>query len=221
MSGPILNPRSRYESGIGRTVGLRLFFRGQSTEISGANLRHVAREFLTDFGGCGCAGLFQHPLAFGSNPITTTVTNPISRFRAAGLGLAFLVTACAVNEAKSNPPVEQSALPSLDPVAVTAGQALSGISADSVAAADTTSVAKSAITVPSVPGRSKKDSFALVSAIRAGLKDIRWPVKTEAPLPGSILPAKRIVAYYGNPLSKKMGVLGEYAPNDMLARLDK
>jgi len=30
-----------------------------------------------------------------------------------------------------------------------------------------------------------------------------WPVKYPEPLPGSILPGKRIVAYYGNPLSKK------------------
>jgi hypothetical protein len=72
-----------------------------------------------------------------------------------------------------------------------------------------------------VPGRTKKDSIALVSAIRAGLKDTRWPVKTPAPLPGSILPAKRIVAFYGNPLSKKMGILGELPPPQMLARFDQ
>lgn len=46
-----------------------------------------------------------------------------------------------------------------------------------------------------------------------------WPVKYPAPLPGSILPGKRIVAYYGNPLSKRMGVLGEYRKDDMLRRL--
>jgi hypothetical protein len=48
-----------------------------------------------------------------------------------------------------------------------------------------------------------------------------WPVPGPEPLPGSILPAKRIVAYYGNPLSKRMGILGEVAPDEMLARLDK
>src|SRR6202008_1205793 len=53
------------------------------------------------------------------------------------------------------------------------------------------------------------------------MKDTRWPVETGPPLPGSILPAKRIVAYYGNPLSKRMGGLGEYPPNERLARLDK
>lgn len=48
-----------------------------------------------------------------------------------------------------------------------------------------------------------------------------WPVKGPAPLPGAVLPAKRIVAYYGNPLSKRMGILGEIAPDSMLARLDR
>jgi 2-hydroxychromene-2-carboxylate isomerase len=46
-----------------------------------------------------------------------------------------------------------------------------------------------------------------------------WPVKTPPILPGSILPAKRIVAYYGNPRSKKMGALGEYPKDEMLRRL--
>src|SRR5258706_8177830 len=77
------------------------------------------------------------------------------------------------------------------------------------------------ITVPSVKGRPKKDSLALVKAVRAGLESTQWPVKTPPPLPGSILPARRIVAFYGNPLSKKMGILGELPPDKMLARFDK
>ena len=47
-----------------------------------------------------------------------------------------------------------------------------------------------------------------------------WPVEGPAPLPGAILPGKRIVAYYGNPLSKRMGALGEFEPQEMLRRLD-
>jgi len=50
-------------------------------------------------------------------------------------------------------------------------------------------------------------------------KNMGWPVKTPPPLNGSILPGKRIVAYYGNPLSRKMGVLGEFPKDEMLARL--
>ncbi len=46
-----------------------------------------------------------------------------------------------------------------------------------------------------------------------------WPVKYPQPLPGSILPYKRVIAYYGNPLSKRMGVLGEYPKEEMLRRL--
>ena len=50
--------------------------------------------------------------------------------------------------------------------------------------------------------------------------DSLWPVKGPAPLAGSILPARRIIAFYGNPLSKRMGILGEFPPDVMLAKLD-
>jgi hypothetical protein len=46
-----------------------------------------------------------------------------------------------------------------------------------------------------------------------------WPVQCPPTLPGAILPHKRIVAYYGNPLSKRMGALGEYQKDEMLRRL--
>src|SRR2546423_4195388 len=77
------------------------------------------------------------------------------------------------------------------------------------------------ITVPSVKGRTKKDSLALVKAVRVGAENPNWPVKTATQLPGAILPGHRIVAFYGNPLSKRMGILGELPPEQMLARFDK
>jgi hypothetical protein len=46
-----------------------------------------------------------------------------------------------------------------------------------------------------------------------------WPPKIPQQLPGAILPGKRIVAYYGNPQSKRMGALGEYPKDEMLRRL--
>ena len=74
----------------------------------------------------------------------------------------------------------------------------------------------------SLPKRSRRDSVALASMTRPdSVLDRKWPVKMPPPLPGAILPAKRIVAYYGNPLSKKMGVLGEYPRDEMLAMLDR
>ena len=46
-----------------------------------------------------------------------------------------------------------------------------------------------------------------------------WPIKTPYPLAGAILPFKRVIAYYGNLYSTKMGVLGEYPEEKMLSRL--
>jgi hypothetical protein len=49
----------------------------------------------------------------------------------------------------------------------------------------------------------------------------RWPVKGDiVPLDGAILPFKRIVAYYGNIYSKKMGALGEYPPKELWKKLN-
>lgn len=62
-------------------------------------------------------------------------------------------------------------------------------------------------------GRSAKKSSAGPAPV--------WPVpNAPEPLPGAILPAKRIVAFYGNPLSRRMGILGEVDSATMLARLD-
>ena len=47
-----------------------------------------------------------------------------------------------------------------------------------------------------------------------------WPVKTDYPNAGAILPFKRVIAYYGNLYSRKMGVLGEYDEPLMLSKLD-
>lgn len=47
----------------------------------------------------------------------------------------------------------------------------------------------------------------------------RWPVKITYPLPGAILPYKRIVAFYGNLYSKRMGILGELPKERMLKKL--
>lgn len=47
----------------------------------------------------------------------------------------------------------------------------------------------------------------------------RWPAKAAYPQAGAILPFHRVVSYYGNLYSKKMGVLGEYPEDQMLAKL--
>jgi hypothetical protein len=90
---------------------------------------------------------------------------------------------------------------------------------DSAAAKDS-QPAPAALSVTMAPGRPKRDSLALIYAIRKFEREPGWPVKGPAPKPGAILPNKRIVAYYGNPLSKRMGILGEIPPDQMLAKLD-
>jgi hypothetical protein len=49
----------------------------------------------------------------------------------------------------------------------------------------------------------------------------RWPVKGPAPLPGALLPEHRIIAYYGNPRSNRMGILGQIPRDEMLDRLER
>ena len=71
-----------------------------------------------------------------------------------------------------------------------------------------------------IAGRNAHDSVSFYSAIRKGTRALAdWP-KGPDPLAGAILPHKRIVAFYGNPLSKRMGVLGEYPVDEMLKKLD-
>lgn len=52
-------------------------------------------------------------------------------------------------------------------------------------------------------------------------KTYKWPVKSVYPGDGALLPFNRIVAYYGNFYSTKMGILGEYPADEMLSRLRK
>ncbi|MEO8763902.1 MAG: hypothetical protein ABI416_06435 [Ginsengibacter sp.] len=47
----------------------------------------------------------------------------------------------------------------------------------------------------------------------------KWPVTFAYPSHGAILPFKRIVAFYGNMYSKKMGILGEIPRDSMLQKL--
>ena len=46
-----------------------------------------------------------------------------------------------------------------------------------------------------------------------------WPVKTPYPLPGAVLPYNRIIAFYGNLYSTRMGILGELPKDEMLKKL--
>jgi len=88
--------------------------------------------------------------------------------------------------------------------------------------AEETSTSTSDVVVkpkPVMPELDKKDYDRRLKIMANGAATSSWPVKTEYPLPGAILPFNRVVSYYGNLYSKKMGALGEYAPDTMLMKL--
>jgi hypothetical protein len=58
-----------------------------------------------------------------------------------------------------------------------------------------------------------------MKAIANGDTTGRWPHPAAYPLAGAIFPNYRIVAYYGNLYSKKMGILGELPKQEMLDKL--
>lgn len=49
----------------------------------------------------------------------------------------------------------------------------------------------------------------------------KWPAKMPYPLNGAILPYNRVVAFYGNLYSKKMGILGELPKDSMIKKLQQ
>lgn len=71
--------------------------------------------------------------------------------------------------------------------------------------------------------KSKIDTLAYNKKLKAlanGDSTGRWPVKPQPyPMDNAILPFKRIVAFYGNLYSKRMGVLGEYPPEELWIKL--
>jgi hypothetical protein len=81
----------------------------------------------------------------------------------------------------------------------------------SAAAPDSAASADSVERLPPLPlitGRSRRDSISLRAAMRAGRTNDAWPVAGPPARPGAILPHRRIVAYYGNPLSTAHGHSG-------------
>ena len=47
-----------------------------------------------------------------------------------------------------------------------------------------------------------------------------WPVKTAYPNAGALLPFNRIIAFYGNFYSTKMGILGQYPSDEVIKKLN-
>jgi hypothetical protein len=59
----------------------------------------------------------------------------------------------------------------------------------------------------------------LMTHITNGDSSGKWPVRADYPVAGAILPFKRIIAYYGNLYSTRMGILGELPEAQMVEKL--
>jgi hypothetical protein len=93
--------------------------------------------------------------------------------------------------------------------------------AENAAMATVETEAKPAEKKDSLPVESKELFDRNIVHMVNGDTSGHWPVKTDYPLAGAILPYKRIVSYYGNLYSKQMGILGELPPAQMLAKLQQ
>ena len=94
-------------------------------------------------------------------------------------------------------------------------------SADADRAATSSPAAETMLPLAGAPPASLatlQPRLALVPTAVPTLVPTAVPTPTLPPLP-ALLPDHLIVAYYGNPLAKEMGILGEVPPDQMLGRL--
>ena len=74
--------------------------------------------------------------------------------------------------------------------------------------------------VHSVPAALSISYQEKMDHIRNGDSSGKWANKAE-PLPGALLPYKRIISFYGNLYSKNMGILGELPKQEVLQKLQQ
>ena len=168
--------------------------------------RTIASSIIVGTVACGAESVGK-----GATPATASVPQ--------GTGVRDTIHVRTAHD--STPPAPDTAFRQISPAATAAPAAAAPTNTPSKSTAATKTPLP---TLSAGLHRSKQDSVSYAAAIRAGMRRTdagAWPVAGSAPLPGAILPGRRIVAFYGNPLSKKMGVLGEYPVDEMLAKLDQ
>ena len=140
-------------------------------------------------------------------PLATALTVVSAALLSAGLRPATAAATAVPSSQQATGPVAAPAQPAAQPAAHTAAPK----------AAQTGKTARK-------QAKGTKVAAAARAAARAAAPDTEPPyVQPPMPpaLPGSLLPAHRIVTYYGNPLSRRMGILGEIEVDAMMARLER
>jgi hypothetical protein len=144
---------------------------------------------------------------------------------AVGIAAALVLAGCAdknVPAADATPGGRRTATGEVTTDSGPANAPLAGSGAVAITSASVSGTKDTSAIVGEVPKRSRRDSVALASMTKPdSVLDAKWPVKGRESAPGALLPANRIVAFYGNPLEKRMGALGEYPKDEMLKMLDR
>lgn len=144
-------------------------------------------------------------------------TNPFLTMAALASALAACADAkpaaapSAVVARVQEPPLVPARCAVAPPVVVDVG----AVRADSAAPHDSVPRKKGRVVAKQ---KSRRERWAMPDRHLALTTPESWPAPIAA-LPGSLFPGCRVVAYYGNPLSKRMGILGEVKPDSMLKRL--
>jgi hypothetical protein len=90
---------------------------------------------------------------------------------------------------------------------------------DSTQTADGSKTSQAANTGQQKPTLDTARYHQLMAYLANGDTSGRWPVKNAPlPLPGAILPFNRVVAYYGNLYSNRMGALGKWPKKEMIPK---
>ena len=93
---------------------------------------------------------------------------------------------------------------------------------DSLTAASKVSSSGNKDSLPEQQNITTIDSAAyrnLTTYLSKGDTTGRWPVNDPVPLAGAVLPFKRVVAYYGNLYSNRMGALGKWPKKESIPKL--
>jgi hypothetical protein len=72
---------------------------------------------------------------------------------------------------------------------------------------------------PQVPKLDTAHYERLQNYLANGDTTGRWPVMKPYPVPGAVIPFNRVIAYYGNLFSNRMGALGKWPKQEMMKRL--
>ncbi|MEO5817183.1 MAG: hypothetical protein ABIT20_18080 [Gemmatimonadaceae bacterium] len=144
---------------------------------------------------------------------------------AAGIAAALILGGCAdknVPAAEATPGGRRAATGEVTTDSGPVNAPIAGSGVVAVTAASVGGVKDTTAIIGELPKRARHDSVALASMTKPDTAlDPKWPVKGPASAPGALLPSNRIVAFYGNPLDKRMGALGEYPKDEMLKMLDR